>query len=138
MYVKVYSALPEEACWIREIVFVEEQGFAEEFDKLDVIAKHFVLFQEEEPAATCRVYWDEERQQHILGRVAVRREFRRQGLGAAMIGIVEQYIRTHGGSSIHLHAQCRIQEFYEAVGYATYGDIEDDQGCPHIWMKKEL
>lgn len=138
IYVKIYPTLPEEACWLRETVFVDEQGFTDEFDKLDLISTHLVLFAENDPAAVCRVYWDEERQQHILGRVAVGQEFRRQGIGAAVVKAAEDYIREQGGKSLHLHAQCRITDFYEAIGYTQYGEIEDDQGCPHIWMMKLL
>lgn len=138
IYVKIYPTLPEEACWLRETVFVDEQGFTDEFDKLDLISTHYVLFAENYPAAVCRTYWDEDRQQHILGRVAVGQEFRRKGIGGAMVKAAEDHIREQGGKSLHLHAQCRITDFYEAIGYTQYGEIEDDQGCPHIWMMKEL
>ena len=138
VYVKIYPTLPEEACWLRERVFVDEQGFTDEFDKLDLISTHLVLFVQDIPAAVCRVYWDEERQQHILGRVAVDQAFRRQGIGGAVVQAAEDYIREQGGETLHLHAQCRITDFYEAIGYTQYGEIEDDQGCPHIWMMKAL
>ena len=138
VYVKIYAALPEEACYIRETVFVQEQGFADEFDKQDISATHFVLFVDAEPAAVCRVFWEESRNQYILGRVAVMPQFRRMGLGAAIISSAEAYVKEQGGTSLHLHAQCRITDFYEAIGYDQYGDVEDDQGCPHIWMRKTL
>jgi predicted GNAT family N-acyltransferase len=138
MYVRIYPTLPEEACYIRETVFVQEQGFTDEFDKLDVVSTHLVLFAEDYPAAVCRVYWDDNLGQYILGRVAVLGEFRRQGIGGAMVKAAEDYIREQGGRELHLHAQCRITDFYEAIGYTQYGPVEDDQGCPHIWMKKDL
>ncbi len=137
-YVSIYTTLPEEACYIRETVFVQEQGFTDEFDKLDVVSTHLVLFAEDYPAAVCRVYWDDNLGQYILGRVAVLGEFRRQGIGGAMVKAAEDYIREQGGRELHLHAQCRITDFYEAIGYTQYGPVEDDQGCPHIWMKKDL
>ena len=136
VYAKIYSTLPEEACYIREAVFVQEQGFFDEFDKVDLSATHFVLFVDQEPAAVCRVFLDEE--QYILGRLAVMPQFRRMGLGAAIIQAAEQYVQEQGGSALHLHAQCRITNFYEAVGYVQYGPVEDDQGCPHVWMMKKL
>lgn len=137
-YVSIYTTLPEEACYIRETVFVQEQGFTDEFDKLDVVSTHLVLFAEDYPAAVCRVYWDDNLGQYILSRVAVLGEFRRQGIGGAMVKAAEDYIREQGGRELHLHAQCRITDFYEAIGYTQYGPVEDDQGCPHIWMKKDL
>lgn len=138
VYVRIYPTLPEEACWLRETVFVEEQGFTDEFDKLDISSTHFVLFVQDHPAAVCRVYWDDAMGQYILGRVAVSREFRRQGLGGAIVRAAEDHVQELGGQSLHLHAQCRITDFYEAIGYAQYGEVEDDQGCPHIWMMKKL
>ena len=138
VYVKIYTTLPEEACYIRETVFVEEQGFVDEFDKQDLNATHFVLFADREPAAVCRVFWDDTRKQHILGRVAVVPQFRRMGLGTAIIRSAEEYVKEQGGNSLHLHAQCRITDFYESIGYDQYGNEEDDQGCPHIWMMKTL
>ncbi len=35
-----------------------------------------------------------------------------------------------------LHAQCRVKNFYEKSGYQAYGEIDEDEGCPHIWMRK--
>ena len=134
--VKAYPTLPEEACFIRELVFVQEQGFTDEFDAIDLTAVHLVLFVGEEPAAVCRVY--QESGKFILGRVAVRQEFRGLGLGEQIVKAAETHAATKGAGELHLHAQCRITAFYEACGYTPYGEMEDDQGCPHIWMKKEV
>ena len=43
-----------------------------------------------------------------------------------------------GAEEMMLHAQCQAKGFYEKAGYRAYGEIEDDQGCPHIWMRKYL
>ena len=136
--VQITATLPPEACAIREAVFVEEQGFTDEFDELDGVSLHLVLFVGAVPAAVSRVYWDGDRQQHILGRVAVSQPFRGRGLGAAVVAAAEDRVRELGGRELHLHAQCRITGFYEAIGYTQYGPIEDDQGCPHIWLVKKL
>lgn len=138
MEVRIFSALPPQGRMIREEVFVREQGFQEEFDSIDSFATHILVLMEGEPAGICRVFWDEVRQQFLLGRVAVLRHFRMKGVGAALVNAAEQHLRRMGGKSLHLHAQCRISGFYEAAGYTPYGSIEDDQGCPHIWMKKQL
>ena len=54
MDIKIYDTLPEEAVRIRKTVFVEEQGFQDEFDKIDSYARHLVLFDGENPIAVCR------------------------------------------------------------------------------------
>jgi predicted GNAT family N-acyltransferase len=138
MDIRVYQTLPQEARDIRTAVFVHEQGFREEFDTTDNIATHLVMFEDDIPAAVCRVFWDAPTSRYLVGRVAVRREFRGRGLGAALMKAAEEQVLRMGGKALHLHAQCRITGFYEAVGYTSYGPVEDDQGCPHIWMEKKL
>ena len=44
-----YDALPPEAAAIRQAVFVEEQGFQEEFDAIDRHALHLLLFADGRP-----------------------------------------------------------------------------------------
>lgn len=134
--IRCYRNLPEEACYIRDLVFVQEQGFREEFDSVDVQASHIVLFVGEEPAGVCRVYGQDG--QFFLGRVAVLPEYRGKGLGEAIVLAAEEQARTMGAKALQLHAQCHITGFYSACGYTAYGDVEYEQDCPHIWMKKEL
>ena len=43
MTIKCYDKLPDEAVKIRTLVFVEEQGFKNEFDSIDEIAAHIVM-----------------------------------------------------------------------------------------------
>ena len=70
--VEIYSELPDEAKAIRQAVFVEEQGFQEEFDELDnTEAAHLVGFVEGEPVCTCRFFRaKDEASTFIIGRVA--------------------------------------------------------------------
>ena len=44
MQVKVYEKLPKDAIDIRLLVFVDEQKFEVEFDEIDNISKHIVLY----------------------------------------------------------------------------------------------
>ena len=55
--IRVYEELPEAAVQIRTTVFMEEQGFVNEMDEIDSIATHFVMYEGENPVATCRVFW---------------------------------------------------------------------------------
>ena len=43
MNILIYDTLPDEAAEIRRAVFVEEQGFHNEFDEIDKRAKHIVF-----------------------------------------------------------------------------------------------
>ncbi|MCM1115664.1 MAG: GNAT family N-acetyltransferase [Clostridium sp.] len=138
MIIKNYKVLPEEAKYIRQTVFVEEQGFQEEFDSVDTIATHIVAFDEDKPVATGRFYFDDAKQTYFIGRLAVMKDYRGRGLGAVIIKEAEGLVKTMGGKSIILHSQCQAQGFYEKQGYYAYGDVDYDEDCPHIWMKKDL
>ena len=51
MNILIYDTLPDEAAEIRRAVFVEEQGFHNEFDEIDKRAKHIVLYDNNAPWA---------------------------------------------------------------------------------------
>lgn len=80
--VKIYNFLCTEAKTIREKVFMEEQGFKNEFDEYDEMVPHAVLFMEGCAVATGRLLPGERSGDFIIGRVAVLPEFRGRNLGA--------------------------------------------------------
>lgn len=139
MKVSIYDCFPSCAKKIREAVFVDEQGFQNEFDEIDNVAVHIVLFGEgEEPMATCRVFWNTAMNAYTLGRLAVIKKYRGKNLGSFMVKEAERYVQNQGGKDIVLHAQCRAADFYRKLGFIEFGTIEDEEGCPHIWMKKSI
>lgn len=137
MIIKTYKTLPKEAAQIREEVFVKEQGFREEFDSVDNNAHHVVLFAEGEPVATCR-YFTGKDGSYIVGRIAVLKEHRGKKFGSTVLAAAEKEIKRSGGKSVILHSQLTATAFYEKLGYTAYGEIEPEEDCPHIWMRKEL
>lgn len=137
MQVKVFHTLPDAAREIRRKVFTEEQGFQNEFDPIDKVAAHLVLLGDE-PIGTCRVFFDEERNCCILGRLAVLKAYRGQGIGRILVSHAQAYARELGGKVLRLHAQCRITPFYEKLGFSPFGEIDYEEDCPHIWMEKKL
>ena len=138
MNCKLYCTLPEDAIYIRKTVFMKEQGFCEEFDDLDEVSKHVVLYEEEVPISTCRFYWDNARQCYIVGRIAVVKEYRGKSYGAAVLHEAEQQIKKAGGEKICLAAQVQAAGFYEKQGYTAAGEVFYEEHCPHIWMYKNL
>lgn len=138
MELRIFDIIPDEARKIREEVFIKEQGFEEEFDETDGTARHIVLFDENKAIGTCRVFFSEEKSSYLLGRLAVIKEKRGLGLGALLIEKAEELVKQEGGNLLQLHAQTRAAAFYEKQGYEQYGEIEYEEYCPHIWMKKEL
>ncbi len=136
--IKIYKYLPQEASEVRHEVFITEQGFPYDYDKKDDVSTHFVMFYEEKPVAACRVFESETPGTYILGRLAVRKPFRNKGLGKQMVLRAIENTAENGGEFLLLHSQMHSRGFYEKLGFQAYGDIEDDAGAPHIWMKIKL
>lgn len=139
MKTEIFTYLPDGAKKIREEVFIHEQGFENEYDETDLVAAHILVYGENgAPVGTCRVFWDNGLNSHILGRLAVLREHRGKGFGIKLVEAAAEYVRQSGGAVLTLHAQCRSKGFYEKLGFKEFGDIEYDEGCPHIKMKKNI
>jgi predicted GNAT family N-acyltransferase len=139
MKVKHYNELPDESREIRIKVFVDEQGFREEFDTQDNNSIHFLAFADDDTAiGTCRIFRGYSEDEYYLGRLAVVRECRGMNVGRRLIKAAENYVVLVNGRSIKLHSQLHAKGFYEKCGYTAFGEIEPEEGCPHIWMTKKL
>ncbi len=137
MTIRFYDVLPDEARDIRIEVFVDEQGFTEEFDSADHTATHIVGFIGEEPVATSRVIKINDTD-FIIGRIAVRKMHRKKGLGAEIVFAAEDAIKEKGGKVAFIHAQMQAVPFYEKIGYAKTGETDFEEGCPHAMMSKSF
>ncbi|MFD9545249.1 GNAT family N-acetyltransferase [Streptomyces sp. NPDC060022] len=73
-----------------------------------------------------------------LGRLAVTREARGLGVGAALVRAIEDEARTLGLTAVDLHAQTHALGFYERLGYVAYGPEFPDAGMPHRAMRRTL
>ena len=100
MFIKIYDEIPEEAKTIREAVFIKEQGFKDEFDEIDDVAKHVLLFEGDIPVGTCRFFFSEERNCYVIGRIAVRKEFRGKRYGEKMLQGAEDCGKLPSNASI--------------------------------------
>ncbi len=122
---------------LRTEVFVDEQGFQEEFDEIDDRAVHLCIYEGELPVATGRLYSDDGNSCHI-GRVAVAKTHRRMHLGEAVMRRLEEEARRLGYREAELSSQDHAIGFYEKMGYTPVGEFYMDQHCPHKRMVKAL
>lgn len=136
MQIKIYDSLPDEARKIRTDVFVEEQGFNEEFDDTDARATHIVMFDCDKPIATCRFFLKDG--SYLLGRIAVIKEYRGKHIGAMLLQEAKKQISKVGGKRIVIHAQTRAKEFYLKQGYLDSGQNDYEEGCPHVWLYMDI
>lgn len=138
MYFKTYETLPEDAVFIRKSVFMEEQGFCDEFDGKDKDAKHIVLYNDEnKAAAVCRCFFDEENGVCVVGRIAVLKEFRHKHYGSLILSEAQRQAKAEGIKEVRLAAQVQAAGFYRKQGFTAYGEEFLEEGCPHVWMYKK-
>ena len=133
---KKFNYLCDDAKKIRDEVFVKEQHFQNEYDDIDNYAIHLVFYNNEIPIATCRFFQGENKDEYIVGRIAVLKEHRGNHYGEIILNTVEKLIKNDGGSIISLSAQIRVQAFYEKFGYKAVGEKYFDEYYEHINMKK--
>ena len=124
---------------IREEVFVKEQGVVHEFDEADSLCWSLVLYLDGVPIATGRLLRIDP-SLYAIGRLAVRKAFRRQKVGSYVMAFLERKAAEVGATRIELHAQCSAIPFYEKNGYHILGDGEIylEEGIPHQTMGKIL
>ena len=73
--VVVTNLFHPDAMLVRQEVFVEEQGFHDEFDDIDEIADHYLLYVDGEIAGCCRVFPSKDNGKYTLGRLAIRKKY---------------------------------------------------------------
>jgi predicted GNAT family N-acyltransferase len=140
-----------EACFaVRKDVFVAEQKVPEdiEYDAYDADAVHVLAVREDgvplgtgrllHGAAAAAKNGDGDPAVGSLGRLAVTREARGLGVGAALVRAVEEAARARGLHAVDLHAQTHALGFYERLGYKAYGPEFPDAGIPHRAMRRAL
>jgi len=132
----------DDAFKVRNIVFVEEQGFAAEIevDNKDPVAHHIVVYDRDgSPIATARAFPEEPgSDSYVIGRVAVLRELRGTGLGLLVMSEIEKLATMLGARFVKLGAQIQALDFYKKCGYSELGERYFEEHCEHAHMIKNL
>jgi predicted GNAT family N-acyltransferase len=134
----------DDAHFIRESVFVKEQGFDSEFDEIDEIAYHLTIYFEddnviaEKAVAVARIFTENETEEYHIGRVAVLKEYRGFHYGEALMKEAMRKAAELGAKTAVLGAQKRVEPFYAKLGFEAFGEEYLDQFCPHVNMRVKL
>ena len=127
-----WDKLEQDAKFIRKQVFIIEQNIPEEeeWDDQDMISDHFVVYDQDQPIATARLL-----QNNSVGRVAVLKAYRGQGIGRMIMLEVIRQAHQQDRKFLHLSSQVHAISFYEKLGFSIQGDAYDECGIPHIKMQ---
>jgi predicted esterase YcpF (UPF0227 family)/predicted GNAT family N-acyltransferase len=131
-----WATLGPEARRIRTEVFVQEQHVPpeEELDAMDAECVHAVAYDGDGQAmGTGRLLPDG----HI-GRMAVCRPWRGQGVGSLLLTALLDAARRRGDAEAVLAAQMHARPFYARHGFQEEGETFMDAGIPHRLMRLRL
>jgi predicted GNAT family N-acyltransferase len=146
-----WQTTQRELIMLRTLVFMEEQNVSpeDEWDNKDETAAHFLVRSAEGAAIGCaRLLIESHRKIETdstttrenltlfhIGRVAVLKDYRQQGIGKQLIQtIITGCLQSLPSSSIYLYAQTARIKFYQQQGFVIQGDVFMDAGIPHIEM----
>ncbi len=119
---------------LRYEVFVLEQKVSPEIelDLEDTYAQHFLVKSNEMVIGCARAILSD-RDAHI-GRLAVKKEYRGQGVGSQICRYIIEHCKEQGCSNIWLNSQLHAVEFYEKLGFKKQGEIFLEAEIEHIKM----
>lgn len=123
---------------IRTRVFIEEQECPpeEEWDGFDEVSRHVLGMVDGTPIATARWRTVPYEQELVakLERFAVLPERRGAGYGRALVKYVMEDAQQAGFTTLVLHAQAHLEDFYASFGFETVDAPFEEAGIQHVKM----
>jgi predicted GNAT family N-acyltransferase len=121
---------------VREDVFVKEQQVPVEmeWDGFDSDSLHVLAIDKNgRPIGTARLLPDG----HI-GRMAVLKEWRKKGVGSALLRRLLVEVEKRKFQQVALNSQRYAVDFYKKFGFQIEGDEFIDAGIPHVKMVRNM
>ncbi len=118
---------------IRNTVFTNEQRIDpdKDFDGQDGNALHVLIIWKGKYVGTGRILLDG----HI-GRLAVLKEYRGQGLGGEIVQSLVKEAKSKNLKRVYLGAQKHAVGFYEKLGFSIFGEPYSEVNIEHVSMEK--
>lgn len=121
---------------IRRKVFILEQKIdeADEFDGADANSSHVLVFSEKRDAVgTGRIEATGK-----IARLAVIAEYRKRGVGSAILERLIDEARSRNFDRVFLHAQTHALDFYKKFGFVSEDEVFMEAGIPHVLASLDL
>lgn len=122
---------------VRQQVFIIEQGIdpAVEWTGDDEQFLCVLAFDDQQnPIGTGRISVNGNTA--TIGRMAVRKQNRDQGVGAAILDRLIEIGKAEGANKFELSAQLTAVNFYQKQGFKAFGDVYRDAGIKHRRMTR--
>lgn len=140
MLVGSWDELSGLALPLRMAVFVEEQGVPAELeqDEQDNDAIHVVLVSPSSQAMATGRLVIQNPDLAKIGRLAVAKSYRGQGLGKIVLQALIDQAKNQGCQEVKLHAQSDAEPFYQSFGFVTQGLPFMEAGIKHVLMMRQV
>lgn len=124
---------------LRYNVFIfEQQSIFDEYDNKDQVSLHLFVEEHDAVVGYLRLY-PESGKKYVIGRVCVRKDYRKKGLGRELVQKAVEYATSQKSvDTIALSAQEYLVDFYRTFGFRAISDAYDDAGVPHVDMVMEV
>jgi predicted GNAT family N-acyltransferase len=137
--VEITTRAEMDLAWrLRRKVFIQEQRVPEEIemDADDAIAFHVLACDGDSAVGCGRMVTEGD---HVkIGRMAVLRERRGEGIGRRVLEFLMDTARRRGIHRAVLHAQLTAEGFYLRNGYRPHGEPFEEAGIMHRLMDRPL
>ena len=120
---------------LRRVVFIDEQAVPEalEWDNKDEVSAHFLAYLGSEAVGTARLTTEGQ-----IGRMAVLKPYRNQGIASALLSTVLDYATQLGLEQVFMYAQADVVPLYEKFGFLKRGGVFLEADIKHQEMYKFL
>ncbi len=122
-----------------EVFIVEQQCIYQDIDNLDLEGDnhHLLGIKDNQLVAYARILVNATNLS--IGRVITSPSSRGKGIGNELLTQALIVCETHWDNHlpIYLSAQAHLQKFYGSFGFIAEGNIYEEDGIPHIKMKKQ-
>lgn len=120
----------------QEIFIIEQKCIYDDIDGKDGDCSHLLLFSDSsELIGYLRIVPPKVKFEEVsLGRIVVRKEYRKQGLGKILIERGIELARNGKQIQVKIEAQAHLERYYARFGFATVSEPYDVDGIPHLQM----
>jgi len=122
-----------------EVFGVEQKCVYQDMDNKDQHCYHMMCWQKDQLVAYTRlvppgISYSEP----SIGRVVTSRDVRGTGLGKTLVEkSIAEILKLYGQTAIKIGAQLYLKKFYESFDFEQSGDVYDEDGIPHIHMRRK-
>ncbi len=135
------KSLLSDVFFIRTSVFIIEQQISanDEYDSHEDDYTSYVLYVNNNRAATIRYTFDVKTRTVTIGRIAVLKAYRGHGYGKLLINYIEALLKgKYRPFTLYIGGQAYLRTYYESLGYVTDGKTYIDAGIEHFHFTKEV